>query len=376
MTSSVTGSLQEKNGKWQMVLYFGQGKYKWKSTGLSVRGNKKNAQKMLDELLVEHNKKNITNKKDVLFSQYMELWLETIKSQVEVSTWSGYEYVVNKHIVPYFKGKKIFLQELEPTHIQQYYNTKLKTLSANTIKHHHANIRKALQEALLQNIIAYNPASRVKLPKVNKFNSKFYDTTQISELINIAKGTPLETVILLTSFLGLRKSEMLGLKWSAINFNNNTILINNTIVRLNGIIEKEHTKNKSSHRTMPLTPKIKNHLKKLKVKQAEFQLLYGNSYIKNDYVCKWEDGKPLSPDYVSHKFKDLLEENSLPHIRFHDLRHSCASMLIEQGFDIKKIQEWLGHSSISTTGDIYAHIQHSTKTEMGNVLENSLDAIR
>lgn len=120
---------------------------------------------------------------------------------------------MNKHIEPYIKSKKVYLQELQPTHIQQYYTKKLKEgLCANTIKHHHANIRKALQDALMQNIIAYNIADRVKVPKVNNYNANFYSTEQIKKLLEVSKGSTIETVILLTSFYGLRRSEVLGLQ--------------------------------------------------------------------------------------------------------------------------------------------------------------------
>lgn len=123
---------------------------------------------------------------------------------------------------------------------------------------------------------------------------------------------------------------------------------------------------------MPLTNEIKEHLSKLKKKQLENGLLFGKEYIKNDYVCKWGNGEKLSPAYVSHRFKSIIDKNGLDHITFHGLRHSCASMLITEGSDIKKIQEWLGHSSVSTTGNIYGHIQFSSKVEMGDALSKAI----
>jgi len=371
------GSLQEKAGKLYAVLHLGNGKYKWKCTGLTIKGNKKKAQIFLDELIAEYDSKKVINVKKILFSVYIKNWLNDIKSSVELSTWNGYEYIINKHVVPYFNDLNVSVQDLEPFQIQKYYNLKLEEgLSPNTVKHHHANIRKALQDALMQNIIPYNVADRVKVPKCNTYQAKFYDVNQISQLLDLVKDTQIETVILLTSFYGLRRSEVLGLKWSAINFSNNTLVINNTITNLGGIIEKERTKNKASHRTMPLAANIKKHLQLLNIKQKENRLLFGNEYIENDYICTWENGKIFSPDYVSHKFKEIIVSNNMPVIRFHDLRHSCASVLLAHNFDIKKIQAWLGHSSIATTGNIYAHIQHSSKVEIGNVLEKSLENIR
>lgn len=178
---------------------------------------------------------------------------------------------------------------------------------------------------------------------------------------------------MLTAFYGFRRSEVLGIRWKSIDFVNDTLTIDNTITNMGGIIEKERTKNKASHRTMPLTNDVKNHLIQLMEHQENNKLLFGKEYINNDYVCKWEDGKPISPSYVSHKFKEIIDKNELEPITFHSLRHSCASILLAEGFDIKKIQEWLGHSSVSTTGNIYAHVQYSSKIEMGDALSSVIN---
>ncbi|OQB13743.1 MAG: putative prophage phiRv2 integrase [Firmicutes bacterium ADurb.Bin193] len=377
-----SGSLQVKNGKYYAVLNLkdnaGKRKQKWVDTGIESNGNNKRlANKALRDILQEYDDKKVVADKPIFFSDYILAWLEGMKFNIEPNTWESYQYTIDKHIIPYFKKQKVLLQDLEPIHIQKYYTLKLKEgLSPNTIKHHHANIRKSLQDALLQNIIPYNVADRVKLPKINKFNAKFYTANQINTLLEKSKGSIIEPAIFLTAYYGLRRSEILGLKWSAIDFQNKSITISTTVTAMKTILEKERTKNLSSNRTLPLIPEVECYLKKLKAKQSELMLLQGTSYVRNDFVCKWDNGKPLKPDYISRIFKKVLEDNNLPIIRFHDLRHSCASMLSSIGYDIKKIQEWLGHSDITTTANLYTHIEYKAKVTMGEDIAKAIDSVQ
>lgn len=225
---------------------------------------------------------------------------------------------------------------------------------------------------MIDDIIPTNPADKVRLPKTVKYAAKFYDTSQIKALLDCAVGTDIEPIVILSVCYGLRRSEVLGLKWSAIDFVENKIQIDYTITRINTQCEKPRTKNLSSNRTLPLIPYTKNYLMHLKDIQSANAKRFGNCYTQNDFVCKKIDGKPFRTDEVSHKFSRLLKKNGLPHIRLHDLRHSCASTLIVEGVDIKVIQKWLGHSSIATTGNIYGHLQFKQKVSTGNVIENLL----
>lgn len=191
-------------------------------------------------------------------------------------------------------------------------------------------------------------------------------------LLDKATGCEIEHIIILCVYYGLRRSEVLGLKWDAVNFNNNTIRICNTVTYMYTMCEKERTKNISSNRTLPLIPVVREYLLSLKKKQEENSKLFGNCYQDSDYICVKMDGSRITPHAASRKFKNFLKNNDLPHIRLHDLRHSCASLLISQGIDIKVIQEWLGHSSIATTGNIYGHLQFEQKISTGITLENLL----
>lgn len=189
----MTGSIQEKKGYLYTVINLkdseGKSIQKWKSTGLIAKGNQRRAKQILRERLAEYEQKSAILTKDITFVDFMRQWLEVIQSQAKESTFNQYKRIVENSIIPFFSPMKIDLQNLQPIHIQQYYKSKAdERLSGNTVKHHHANIHKALQYALKLNWIAYNPADRVELPKVKEFTGNFYSDEQIKELLNQIKG--------------------------------------------------------------------------------------------------------------------------------------------------------------------------------------------
>ena len=190
--------------------------------------------------------------------------------------------------------------------------------------------------------IQSNPADRVERPKKNRYVGSYYDNTEVQKLFEIAKGTHLEIPIFLGAFYGLRRSEALGLRWDAIDFTNNTLTINHTVTScmVDGKkvqVAQDTTKTKSSMRTLPLIPTFKERLLVLRSQQDENMRLCGRCYNRNylDYVCVDNMGTLLSPNYLSATFPKLLEKNGMRHIRFHDLRHSCASLLLANDVPMK-----------------------------------------
>lgn len=378
----MTGSLQEKNGKYYAVINLtdinGKRKQKWISTGLTIKGNKKKAEQFLREKLKEFELQENLVPSDVLFSDYLLYWLSLAKLKIDESTYQSYVCIANAHIIPYFKEKKIKLNQITRNDLQVYVNFKFEYgrkdgkggLSAKTVKSHIVLIKQALKEAVKNDLIASNPSEYITLPKIQKFEASFYSLNQLNELFVAIKNEPLYPLIYVATIYGLRRSEVLGLKWDSIDFENNTLTIKHTVVDIAKIIEKDSTKNKSSYRSFPLGYDIKKMLLKLKEAEENNRMLFGKEYIENDYIFKWENGEPLKPDYISRSFKKLLEKYNLPHIRFHDLRHSCASILVANGFTLKDIQEWLGHSDIQTTANIYAHLDIERKS---NIMKSMTD---
>ena len=386
---NITASLQIKNNIYQVVLNYkdinGKRKQKWVSTGLTEKGNNKRlANQKMQEILAEFRESmNCPTSKinERLFTSYLKEWLLDIKNTIEENTYESYKVIVNK-ICSYFEDKSILLNELKPADIQKFYTYLYsKELTGNTVLHYHNLIRKALQTALRLDLILSNPADRVERPKKEQFIGSFYSQTELNTLFNLIKDDPLKIVIYLASFYGLRRSEVLGLKWDAFDFENKTITIKHKAIQgkkdnKTVVILKDKTKNQSSYRTLPLVQEIITLLEEHK-RQIEYnKKLCGNSYNKKylDYVCVDSVGKIFRPEYVTDHFTLIMNKNkdTIRKIRFHDLRHSCASLLLAKGIPMKEIQDWLGHSTYSTTANIYAHLEKNTKNKSANVLSNTL----
>lgn len=182
----------------------------------------------------------------------------------------------------------------------------------------------------------------------------------------------IETAVLLTATYGLRRSEAIGLKWSAVDFESHTIRIFHTVVGAGNLqVRSDTTKNTSSTRTLPMVPQIEQHLLQLKNERGQMRLMLGNGFDDSGYICTWEDGRLLSPEYVSRKFKATIQSSDLPVYRYHDLRHSSASLLLAAGWSLKEIGAWLGHSSITTTNR-YAHLQFRATMDMAQSVTKNL----
>ncbi len=386
---NITASLQIKNNIYQVVLNYkdinGKRKQKWVSTGLSEKGNNKRlANQKMQEILADFKESmscSTSKTDDKLFTTYLKEWLLSVKNTIEENTYDSYKVIVNK-ICDYFEDKKILLNDLKPVEIQKFYTFLYsKELTGNTVLHYHNVIRKALQTALKLDLILSNPADRVERPKKEQFIGSFYSQTELNALFTLIKDDPLKIVIYLASFYGLRRSEVLGLKWEAFNFEDKTITIKHKAIETRKdnkrvILLKDKTKNQSSYRTLPLVNDIIVLLQEHKKQIDENKKLCGNSYNKKylDYICVDSMGKLFRPEYVTDHFTLIMNNNKdvLRKIRFHDLRHSCASLLLAKGIPMKEIQDWLGHSTYSTTANIYAHLEKDTKNKSANVLSNTL----
>ena len=389
----VTGHLREKNGYYHIVLNYvdGHGKRHTpsKSTGLPVKGNKKRAEKMLmdaraaqeaelEAKVTEQSAEN-TSASLIPFTEFLLDWLEMTKKNVEETTYGAYAMGIKNKIIPYFEEHHpgLALCEVTPKHIQDYYTYELtvRGVSANTVIHRHANIRKALQHAFKLGLIDSNPADRIERPKKEKFVGSFYEEDELNHLFEVVRGDPIELGVILGAFYGLRRSEAVGLKWDAIDFKKKTITIRHTVtqVTIDGkskIIQKDRTKTKSSYRSLPLVPPFEELLHRLKAKQEQNRKLCGRAYcIKyTDYIYVNEIGELVKPGYLTQRFPYILEKNGLRKIRYHDLRHSCASLLYANGVSLKEIQEWLGHSDIATTSNIYTHLHFTSKVASANAI--------
>ena len=334
----------------------GKRKTKWISTGLTVKGNKKRAEAILMDARRNFNPEEpkVMNG-DILFADYMEKWLDIIKSSVAVQTFASYSTTVKKIVAPYFREKEVTLKNLTAKDIQEFYLSELERVSPSSVIHYHANIHKALKYAVKIDLIDVNPADKVERPKKDRYVGSFYDADEVNALFEAAKGSKLELPILFGAFYGLRRSEAIGLKWDAIDFEQNTITIRHTVTScdLDGkrvLVASDTTKTKSSMRTLPLVPFMRERLLALKEEQQENRRLCGRSYIKDyiGYVCVNEIGDLIKPHYVTESFPKLLKANGLRHIRYHDLRHKY-DLMIE---DLLTMAELLGMVADMRTKDV------------------------
>jgi len=301
------------------------------------------------------------------------------KKKIEDTTYSGYCNSVVSPIEPYFREKGITLGELEPEDIQDFYDVQLERVKPTTVIHYHAIIRLALCHARKKGYIKVNPIDEVDKPEKNHFVGKFYDSVELNNLFKVVKDTKLEIPVLFGGFYGLRRGEIVGLRWSAFDFTDNIFHVNHTVTtpRLDGkevVIAKDRAKTKSSLRALPLDPNIKQRLLEIKAQQEVYRKKFKRSYSKEwlDYIMVDELGKLVSPNYITTAFERFLEKNKFRRIRFHDLRHTCASLLLnkgkENGVTMKDIQSWLGHSDFATTANTYSHLDASSKAMSLNTL--------
>ena len=381
----MTGSLQIKSGMFYTVIRIpdstGHDQQKWESTGVEEgekgekRDRREKAKAILHKRIADYETQQVTYSKEILFLDWFDTWMEQKRDEIRPNTWECYDLYMQKHIIPYFKPLKLKLREVNALHIQRYYNTKRKTLAANTIQKHSVLIRGALKEAVRKKLIPYNPVDGATLPKRKRYRGKAYTVDQANALMSaIGASDVIKPAIVLGLFYGLRRSEVCGLRWRDIDFKAGKIYIRNTVVRMTSLIEGEQTKSEASTRTLYFIPETKDYFLNLYRLQKENCLLLGNVTDFNQHVCVWDDGSPLLPAYVSRRFKKVLVKNGLPIIRFHDLRHTAGSLLLSKGVSIKQVQEFLGHELASTTLDIYGHVYDESKQETANVMGGLLAA--
>lgn len=383
----MTGSLQIKNGKYYMVLNStenGKRKQKWLSTGLTEKGNKRKAEQMLRETLRQHELQDGIVKSDVLFADYIRLWLADAKRKVDPVTYQGYEVLTNSQILPYFLQNGVKLQDITSDVLQTYIDEKQTCgridgrggLSPSSIRRHKNILNQTLNKAVKEKLLLSNPCQFLDLPKTERYQSSYYSAAQLQRLFDAIRDEPLYPLVRITAMYGLRRSELLGLKWDSIDFDGNRLTIRHTVSQVTKPVEKDKTKNSSSFRSFPLVDEAKKIFLAAKEREGQNRRLFKKDYRENDYVFKWDDGHLYAPEYVSQKFAKLLKKYGLPHIRFHELRHSCASLLLNEGFTLKDVQEWMGHADIKMTADIYGHLDAARKKGMADKLSGSLFGVR
>ena len=377
-----TGSVQEKNGRFYFVVNLydanGKRKIKWISTGLTVRGNKRKAESMLREVLLHYDETGElptgrggayekvdaktakplplplqpVNKSEMLFLDYLNEWVQVHKASIQPATFISYNRMITGRITQYFEPLGLKLCEVTPQVLDEFQEKiLLEGYTTNTVIHYHAIFGKAFKDAVRKDYLETNPMLKVDRPKKNSFRPNFYSKDEVQQLLEVSQD----------------------------DFERKSITINHKVTEqlVNGKyvpVVSDVMKNKTSCRTLPLIPAVEEELLKQKEKQQLYRKLFKKSYSTEylDFVCTDQEGKLIRPNFVTEHFDWLLTKYGLKHIRFHDLRHSCASLMVMNGVSMKQVQEWLGHSTFSTTADIYAHLDYKSKQGSAGVIANLL----
>ncbi len=364
-------------------------KDKWISTGLSGRGGKQRATTMINSFIEKYSYLE-KSEHPTKMSDYLLMWKELQIKEVASTTYDGYHTYIDRHLIPYFKDLNLNIQDITAAHIMDYVkylsgdqgrkDNKIGGQSITSIRKIISILRKVFDYAVVYGDIRINPALQVPLPKREKHSNNmnknkrqvFLTAEEAQKMLNAFQNEEIGPIIFVTLYYGLRKSEALGLRWQSVDFENDTITINHTVVGGNHIVEKDSTKTYCSERSYQLLPDIKALLLQLREQQKDYKKRLGSSYHNNDYIFKNPNGVPYRPDSLTRTFKRALARHGLPQMRYHDLRHSTASILVDKGWDINSIKEWLGHADISTTANIYAHISHRRKVALAQDLDKTL----
>ena len=382
--------LRDRNGIYHVVVYWinpitKEQESKSKSTGLRLKGNKKKAEEIGENFLQEvkekinnvYQKDETEKKEKIKFLDFLEQSITNNKNSIEYTTYKSYRDQ-QKIIERFFSVKNLDLENVTVADILDFYNylSNVRKNTNNTVIHYHALLRKTFTEAYIRKLIKENIMLEIPRPKKEKYISEVFNLKEINIFLNHIKGHKFELEMNLALFYGFRRSELLGLRFSVIDFDNNTILVNTKITssEKEKLVPKQKMKNDSSYRIMPLLDSIKKliiqRMERIKKDKHFFKSIYTKKW--EGFVCVGENGELIKPDRVTRTFRKLINECGLKEIRLHDLRHSCATLLYEQDIQLKDIQMWLGHSDIQTTANIYSHFDYTRKEKTGKIIEKSL----
>lgn len=384
-------SVQSKKGRLYAVMQVkkdGTTKPVWRALGLPEGANKTKVNKAFREVVAQYEQEFWEEQErgghppaDIPVYDYLVSYLKRVEPELQKNTIVSYRSMTNGKIRRYFQRRpQLTVGNLKPQDIQDFYQSLFADgVVANTVIHYHALLRRAFQQAFKEERIDANPFDRVGRPKKNKFHGENYTQEELLTLLHLARGDVIYPAILLAGAMGLRRSEALGVRWSRIDWEKRTVLLDTKIVeyRENGkkkVEPVEEMKNKSSRRTLPLPDPVVEMLQVQKDHREVYRKMFQGSYNAQylDYVCVNQLGELLRPSYVTDHFRELLEKYGLRHIRFHDLRHTFASLLINQDVPLINVSNFLGHSDLSTTANIYAHLDKASKQASAAVISDIL----
>ncbi len=393
-----------KNGRHYVVFDFkdreGKRKRKWVNTELPEKCTKKSLKEAVENIVEEFEKsiaegEVVIHDKKALYAvlsdpniskqplgEFFSDWLAYIKPNVARTTHLCYRKIADRYMTYINENyPDLTLGEIDHYHIQNFLNYKFdKGLKGSSIKQYYLAIHSAFAYAVKMELIPKHPMDKLIVPRADRHEATFYNSDELNELFEVFKGDKLELVVHIAAYYGLRRCEILGLRWDAIDFKNKTITIQRKIVsdyddegKMKLYVETR-LKTNSTRRTLPLIPHIEELLLERKKLEGQFKKACGKSYNKefDGFICRDNLGKMITPNYVTQHFHYIVTKNGMKHLRFHDLRHSCASLLLANDIPMKAIQEWLGHSNFAITANLYSHLEYNAKVSSAETIARVL----
>lgn len=383
---------QRKDGRYEgkvtITIDSETGKQKFKS--VYGKSRKEVAEKMA-ELLSQKREFGFIETKKILFKEWLDRWLnDYMKMTLRPTTWALYETISRVHIVPLLGD--IPLTKLKSADFQRLYTQKMesgrvrnktdeegkiikKGLSARTIRQIHNVIRSSLSQAVEEGLLTRNPSETVKLPRVEHFEVEPFSMEEVKKILIETQKDRYKAAYILELHTGMRRGELLGLRWADVDFLEELINVNRSLGVVSGKIILLEPKTAKGKRKVEVAKNVLDELKQHKIRQNSERLEIGELWQNNDLIFCQEDGSPINPNSFRRRFARLLERIGLPAKRFHDLRHTFASILLSEGEDIKRIQDMLGHANPRITLETYSHVMPGKKRETANKISSIISSL-
>ena len=371
------GSIVKRSkGSWTIIINLGRdpATAKRKQQWVTIRGTKKQAETRLAELLNQMDTGGFIKPTKETFGSFLQRYLDDyISTQIRATTLEAYQQR-GKHLIDGLGH--IPVSELREEHIHKYYREKSKTLSPGTLIKHHNLLRSALSQGVIWRTLTRNVAEAVKPPKVSRKEMRALTGPEVHRMLEACEDTAWHSIFHTLTWTGLRRSELLGLRWKDVDLILASLRVVQSVQRLNtGEFIVQEPKTASGRRTIALSPASCLVLREHREKQEADATLLGRQLAEDDLVFSHPDGSPRDPSTLTLAFRRLTRRIGLDGVRLHDLRHTMASLYLEQGVNPKTVAERLGHASVTITLDLYSHclpgVQEAAAVQFDTAMEQA-----
>ena len=369
------GSIRQLTARsWQLQIYTGKTlDGKPKRYFETIRGRKGDAQKWLNELLVSLEKGVPVPTGKLTVAEHLNQWIEGyVKTNCSARTLDAIQSIATHHLIPSLGH--IQLKQLQAPAIQAYYGKACEKLSARSVHYHHRILKQSLKYAVRQGYLGRNPCELVDPPSPRKKAMRTLTPSELEVLLEHASSDRFYPVIYTAVSTGLRQAELLGLSWRDIDLDYLSISVNKVLYKRRGVCQFNEPKTTHSRRRVSMTPKLACFLREYKLERERLCRESGKELTLDGLVFANGEGKPFDPGVLSHTFNKIARKAGLSNVRFHDLRHTFASLMFLRGAKPKVISEALGHSSVAFTMDVYSHIIEGMQQDAMVLLDEVLPA--